>query len=454
MRSSRSTSSASRSRRPGPTARQVDGVRVQQSTAATVQRAAIRFGALPKTIRWLAFITLALGILVLRRPETITRAEFFYEDGQVFYVGAFFGGALDQVFRQYEGYLLVVPRLIAMLERLVPPASAPLVGNVASLLIVAGLAAYIASDRLANVIPERRTRIVLAIALLVLPGAWETLGSMTLVQWYLALFLVLAGIAGPPASRAAAVAELTAIAAAGLTGPFSLLLAPVYWVRAWRSRDRWSMATAAVITIAAAVQLVVLLLSGERSGAMPSLYAIGEVMTVRLWASVIGGLWMSALIPVGIPAVLAGAASLLLIAGLVLVLPAVPRAARFALAYGALAIVGATLLDQPAGLPVSPYLAGRYFLLLSAVVAFAAAIAVLHIDRLRPGARVAALAIAGLVLLGTVGDFRLPAHSDYHWAERAACIGGPVPCDLPVEFPNVWTVHWPGSSGTYIQPNP
>ena len=66
----------------------------------------------------------------------------------------------------------------------------------------------------------------------------------------------------------------------------------------------------------------------------------------------------------------------------------------------------------------------------------------------------AALAVGGLLILGVVGDFRLPARPDYRWAERSGCIGGPVPCDVPVEFPNLWTIHWPGSSGTYVQPNP
>jgi hypothetical protein len=410
--------------------------------------------SLPPIVGWLAFVVLAITIVVLRRPESLTDAAFFYEDGQVFYIGAFFGSPLDQLTRQYEGYLHVIPRLVAMLERLVPPASAPLIGNGVALLVVVGVAAYIASGRLANVIPERRTRVLLAIVFLLLPGAWETLGSITLVQWYLAIFLLLAGIAGAPRGRIGSAAELVAIAFAGLTGPFSLLFAPVFWVRAWRSRDSWSITTAGLVTLVGAVQLTVLLFSGERSGQLPSLQAIGEFLTVRLWASVLGGFWMSGLIPRGIPIGAAVVASLLLLVAIVLTASAAPRKLVAALAFGALVIVGATLLDQPFGLPVSPYLAGRYVLIVSVLVAFTATLALGDGRQRRPAIRGAALAVGGLVLFGMVGDFRLPAHPDYGWAERAGCIGGPVPCDVPVEFPSVWTVHWPGTSGTYIQPNP
>ena len=132
---------------------------------------ATRAQSLPPIVGWLAFVLLAIAIVVLRRPESLTNAAFFYEDGQVFYIGAFFGSPLDQLTRQYEGYLHLIPRLVAMLERLVPPASAPLIGNAIALLVVVGVAAYIASGRLENVIPGRRTRVLLAIVFLLLPGA-------------------------------------------------------------------------------------------------------------------------------------------------------------------------------------------------------------------------------------------------------------------------------------------
>src|SRR6186997_3401462 len=98
-----------------------------------VQSSAERFRALPRALRWCVFIVVAFGILLLRRPGALANAAFFYEDGQVFYVGAFFGDFLDQLFRQYEGYLHLAPRFVAALERLVPPPSAPLVGNAVSL---------------------------------------------------------------------------------------------------------------------------------------------------------------------------------------------------------------------------------------------------------------------------------------------------------------------------------
>src|SRR4029453_1665317 len=174
----------------------------------------------------------------LRRPETVLRPAFFYEDGQVFYVGAYFGGVLEQLGRAYAGYLVVIPRIVAELEWLVPVAVAPLVGSLISLAAGGLLAAVIANGRLSNGFPERWTRLLLAALLILLPGSWETLGSITLIQWYAAIYLVAVAIAAPPSRRSFEVVEAIVVTCAGLTGPFAILFMPLFWVRAAVRRDR------------------------------------------------------------------------------------------------------------------------------------------------------------------------------------------------------------------------
>jgi hypothetical protein len=397
-------------------------------------------------------VTAALVLLVLRRPETVLRPAFFYEDGQVFYVGAYFGGVLEQLGRAYAGYLVVIPRIVAELEWLVPVAVAPLVGNLISLVAVALLAAFIASDRLSNVFPERWTRLLLAALLILLPGSWETLGSITLIQWYAAIYLVAVAIAAPPSRRSFEVVEAIVVTCAGLTGPFAILFMPLFWVRAAVRRDRWSGVLAAIVSVCAAVQLAILVASGERSAGLPDLgVAVGN-LSYRLWATVLGGRWTSGLTSIGVDPLVVGAATVVLLAALVVVWTRVPRVPRLAFGYAALAVIASTILDQPQGFPESPYLAERYFI----IPAFCVAIAVVSVladrERRGPAIRGAGVIVAGLLLVGIVGDARLPAHPDYGWAERSACIGGPDPCRVPVEFPNAWTIHWPGSGGTYSQP--
>lgn len=78
----------------------------------------------------------ALMILVARRPEAIFRAQFFAEDGKVFYLPTFFSGP-GLLFEPYAGYLIVFPRLIAYAERLAPPAFAPMVGTIVTFAMIA-----------------------------------------------------------------------------------------------------------------------------------------------------------------------------------------------------------------------------------------------------------------------------------------------------------------------------
>jgi hypothetical protein len=87
---------------------------------------------------------------------------------------------MDGVLRPYEGYLHVVPRLTALLERVVPISSAPLVANVAAVGIAVAVAGYVASGRLALVVPDSRVRLALGALVLFLPGAAELQGSITL----------------------------------------------------------------------------------------------------------------------------------------------------------------------------------------------------------------------------------------------------------------------------------
>jgi hypothetical protein len=414
--------------------------------------------------RHLAVFAAGFAVLLLRRPETLTRAEFWNEDGQVFYIGSFFGSALDQLTRSYAGYLHTVPRLVAWLERLVDVTMAPLVGNAIALLIVAGIATWIASDRLANVLPSRASRLILAALLIVLPGSWETLGSITLVQFYLGIFLILASLAdGAPRSRWAQVAEVVALMLAALSGPFSVLFVPLHVARAWIRRDRWAIITAAVVGACALLQLLAIAL-GTRSPEIPTIAGAAALLVARVWSTVIGDFWLGGAIQAqpGIVLVLVATAVLV---GLVMAASSrLGTRVRLTIAYAAAATVAAALTGDVATFPASSFLGSRYFLIPTFLLALGLVAWAGAPTRPRPAAPAAArspdlaglagVALAGLFTLGIVGDLSLPRNATHDWALRSPCIGGLAPCDVPVEYPNAWTIHWPGSGGPYVQPQP
>jgi hypothetical protein len=411
--------------------------------------------------RHLAIFAAGLAVVILRRPETLTRAEFWNEDGQVFYVGSFFGSAFEQLTRSYAGYLHAIPRIVAWFERLVDVSIAPLVGNTVALAIVAGIATWIASDRLASVLPSRPARLALAALLVLLPGSWEALGSITLVQFYLGIFLIVASLAdAAPRHRWAQAVEIGAIVLAGLSGPFSVLVLPLYLGRAWIRRDRWATITASVVGACALLELVTIVL-GTRSPEIPTLAGAAALLLARGWATIIGDFWLGAAIQaqLGIVLVLVATAALVGLA-----LAAATRLSvriRLTIAYAAASSIAAALTGDVATFPESSFLGSRYFLIPTFLFAFGLVAwagsrpsTALSGLRQRDVASLAGIMIGGLFVLGIVGDFSLPGHATHDWALRSQCIAGPAPCEVPVEYSNAWTIHWPGSGGPYVQPQP
>ena len=65
-----------------------------------------------------------------------------------------------------------------------------------------------------------------------------TLGSITFIQFYIALFLVAVAVSNPPRTSLQAVATYVAVAAAAAHGPFGLVLVPLFAGRLVVRRDQ------------------------------------------------------------------------------------------------------------------------------------------------------------------------------------------------------------------------
>jgi hypothetical protein len=390
-------------------------------------------------------------ILVARRPETVFRAEFSNDDGQVFYLAPFFADPIQVILREWGGYLVVVPRVISIALRTVPPILAPALANSLSLLVVAGIAALMASDRLELVIPSRPLRWALAIGLLLIPGSFETLGTITNLQWYLAIGLALMSLATSPTTRLIAVIDSVFVLLASLTGPFSILLAPLFWLRALERRDRFSNWLAALITMAAMVQVSIVLGAGGRH---PDPFPLLDVLAYRVVDTLLlGSLWTLLLTRLGVPDLVAAVGTTILAAALIVVtLTSVLNRAGLKLLIATSAIFAAGLIVLQGGyhdLLESPYIEARYFLIPGAFVISVVIVGAMS-GRGRP--RIVAAFLGLIMTLAIVGDFRLPAHPSLDWATTSACIGSPTPCSIPVDPVVRWTIHWPGTGGQYEQP--
>ena len=135
-----------------------------------------------------AAFAVSLLILVLRDPTAMFTAEMVWEDGRVLYLGGFDG--LPSLAQPAQGYLLLADRMVALAAAAIPPALAPLLMNAVTILVTAGVAAFIASDRLRTAVPDPRLRLALAIGFVLMPAAQNLSWHLLFLQWSLGFFLL------------------------------------------------------------------------------------------------------------------------------------------------------------------------------------------------------------------------------------------------------------------------
>lgn len=421
-----------------------------QDAAVRSGRGSAASGPLQPRVLFAATTALSFLALVARRPETITRAEFYAEDGRVHYLGTYFGSPLDVLLRPYNGYLHVVPRAVGLLERLVPIQWAPALGNAVALLIVALVAGFLASDRLAPLLPDRRARLVAAAGFVLLPATQETLGSITFIQAYLVVFLVGVGLALTPRTRTGRAVETLAVAASALSTPIAIVFVPLHWLRV-RRFGRAALGSAVALTGAAAVQLAVLATSRPPAVAPADVPIFAQASILRLVVEPFSGaIWTRLAIGAAVPGWI-GIMAAFVTAGLFAVSGAA-LGRRTALGLlgmtWAVGILGIVRAGDSTPWLLDPFLLQRYF-----VPAGWAAVVIVTSGLFARSTviRRAALVLAVIFVAGAVADLRLPARPDLGWPTASRCIGGPTPCVVAVFPPDTFSIIWPGLGGAYVQ---
>ena len=396
-----------------------------------------------------ALPTLAVAgllVLVARRPEAVLRAEFYGEEANAFFVPTFFFDPVSLLVEPWGGYLQVLIRIGSQVLRLVPVYWAPLAENLLAFGAIIAVALFIAGDRLAGVIPDRRLRIAFGATLFILPAQGNVIGTFLNAQWYGALWLAMLPMASAPRTDAGLWIERLVAVLIGLSGPFSALFAPVYLWQLRSRRDARIVWLTAIVLVCGLVQATVTLtsgradLTGERSG-------LDGFLTFALHAGIVpvlGARVSSAVGVVGIPTwlLIAGGAIIAILAMLTVARSIPARALPFV--YGALVTAASGVAIHIGSGIWAPGVNERYFLLVATLVAAAVMIGVVR-------RQLPAIVLAGLLAIGILTDFRLTPHPTQHWETAHACIGQSDPCVIPI-WPREYDVRWPGSGGFYVMP--
>lgn len=173
------------------------------------------------------FALAAFAVIVSRRPSSLFNPQFWAEDGRNWYADAYNHGIFYSLTTPEAGYFQTFSRLTAIASQLLPLEFAPLFFYLVAASVQVIVAAFIASERLADFLPEKKWRIALAFGYLAMPHSWEIYANVTNSQWHLALLACLILIARPPAAIYERIFDTAAVLLMGVSGPFCLLLAPI-----------------------------------------------------------------------------------------------------------------------------------------------------------------------------------------------------------------------------------
>jgi len=227
---------------------------------------------------WAVAIAVTAALLFLRRPDAVLHAQFWAEDGVVWFADAYNFGALKALLRARDGYLQTLPRLACAAALWVPLVHAPLVTNLIALVIEALPPLFLVSARMRNLGPLG-LRCALALLLLFVPDASEVHAAITDSEFQMAVLACLVIIAEVPRSWAGRVFDVVVLALFSLTGPFCVLLFPVALTRtlaqslvrqsttsrAPQSESRWHWVQLSLLAVGGLVQgLTVLTTAGAR----------------------------------------------------------------------------------------------------------------------------------------------------------------------------------------------
>lgn len=368
-------------------------------------------------------------LLLTRRPDAILNAQFWAEDGKDWYANAYNLGAVKSLFMAHDGYFQTISRITASIAQAFPLIWAPLIFNIVALIFQILPVNLILSSRFSEVVPNKSAKLLLAFLYVALPNSIEVHANLTNAQWHLALLACMVVLAKPSDHKGWRCFDLATVGLSALSGPFSVLLAPIALMRWIIRRERWIFYLSLLLLGGALIQAFALLF--VQPFVRPQI-ALGA--TPQLFSRIIGGqLFLSALIGqsgygrlINHPAWKDIYTVLITLTGFVLILYSLltaPLELRLFILFAASIIAGALISPAVSGtipqwqLMWLPNAGGRYWFI--PMICFITTL--IYVQRTAtPGALriIAALALL-LMPVGIIRDWKYPPMPDLHFKSYA-----------------------------------
>jgi hypothetical protein len=314
---------------------------------------------------------LVVAAIVSRRPDAVLRAQFWAEDGVVWFAQNYNLGVPTALSMTQAGYFHTFPRLAAALALLPPLSQAPLVMNLLAIAAQALPACFLLTRRFEH-LASSSSRLLMVVLLLAIPTSFEVHANVTNSMWFLALTAFLVLIAAPPANTAWRVFDVAMLALSGTTGPFCLLLLPIAVIQFLVRRQSWTRVLLGILCVAVVFQSAALFTGWAHRtpaplGATPRLFV--AIVAGRIIVSPVLGLEFL----LRHPAIAGPVCALAFVGAGLLAIYAIlkaPLELRLVILFGSL-VAGASLLsplvaapNEPSWPPLAdPRVAGRYWLI-------------------------------------------------------------------------------------------
>lgn len=198
------------------------------------------FDAHPRYFYWGALAVLLL-LAISRRPDVIHNAQFWAEDGNVWYKNAYEQGLGHTLFQTYAGYFAVVHRLVAGLSLSLPIYYTPLFFNIVSLGFLLLPAVIALSSRFKTIVKNKYWVLPVCLAYIGMLNVEEIYGNLANIQWPLALTAFLVLFLEKPKNIYWKIFDGFVLAAMGLSSPACILLSPIalyLWYKKRESQQR------------------------------------------------------------------------------------------------------------------------------------------------------------------------------------------------------------------------
>lgn len=243
----------------------------------------------------------AFVVMVLRRPDIITNAQPWAEDGKIWLAAIYNDGFWHSLLLPQNGYYQTISRLTYGASLLFGISNAALASNVIAILVRVAFCAFILSRRMS--FAPIWYRIAAVIYLILMPNLDEGYVNITNIHWYLSMYLMAIVMAEDAESGAWKVHDYIVMIVSSLSGPFVVFIAPCLLIKRIYQRGGFVNAVKGInafdiiMAVCCVIQVSAILMSPETARSSAPLGAtVGVLIKIIAYRIVAGSLFSNDMI--------------------------------------------------------------------------------------------------------------------------------------------------------------